>query len=191
LVVYTDLYRCAASILLLLGASSGCGGSSNGKSDDAAPTDAGSEASDKCPADTPEFVATPENGLIAMGKHGGVEARIIAANPAMPERFENTWTVRFLDSSQQALAGVDIADACVFMPAHGHGGKPKAVSMQNDAGTFELNALNLFMRGPWEVQLAVNAPGADQSTKEFTSCDRNRESPGQDLIVFRVCVPDD
>jgi len=145
----------------------------------------------RCPADTPMFSAAPDSGLLVMGKRNTVQGRIIQADPAQPERFENDWTVQFSDPTGVPLDNLTISNACAFMPVHGHGGEPKEV-MASGAATFTLVGLNLFMRGPWEVQLAVSAgPAAAVAQSETTSCDRDRRQPGSDLLVFRACILDD
>lgn len=166
----------------------GCSGQA-GEREEAGAADA--QMSARCPADTPEFVATPEGGLLARGKNETVQVRVIAAMPATPERFMNDWTVRFMDPTGSAIAGVAISDVCVYMPVHGHGGAPREVAKTGEPGTVALNGLNLFMRGPWEIQLAVSASPTEPSAREVTSCDREARRPGSDLVRFRVCVPDD
>jgi hypothetical protein len=51
--------------------------------------------------------------------------------------------------------------------------------------------LNLFMRGLWEVEVAVESDAVDGSRREYTKCDVDRRKSGSDLITFRACVPDD
>ena len=180
--------RAICALLCIVSVAVGCGedaadGDSRGAID--------AQVSATCLDDTPEFIATPEDGMIARGKNETVQARVIAADPAMPERFENDWIVRFTDAANVPLDDVEIVDACVFMPVHGHGGVPRNVGEAGEPGTFELKGLNLFMRGPWEVQLAVNTARGASSSAEATSCDRDRSKTGRDLVLFRVCVRDD
>ncbi len=145
----------------------------------------------KCAEDTLAFSATPDAGTTATSRGGAIQARVIHADPAMPERYNNDWVVRFMDPSGTTLEDVEIADACAFMPVHQHGGAPRDTSAMDDAGTFGLVGLNLFMRGPWEVQLAVNSEASGATSEEYTACDRKRQHPGADLVIFRVCVPDE
>ena len=180
--------RAVRALVCLVAVAIGCGEDSP-DADSMRAIDA--QVSARCLDDIPEFIATPEDGMLARGKNDTVQARVIAADPAMPERFENDWTVRFTDAAGATLDEVEIVDACVFMPVHGHGGVPREVTEAGEPGTFELKGLNLFMRGPWEVQLAVNTTDGTNSPVESTSCDRDRKRPGRDLVLFRVCVPDD
>jgi len=173
------------AVLVLLG----CGAESPVAGDSMEPADAGLSA--RCPTDTPEFSATPATGLLARAKKDSIQARIIKAEPAMPERFENDWTIRLTDLAGAPLNDIEIADACVYMPVHGHGSAPSGVTGAGEPGTFDLKGLNLFMRGPWEVQLAVSSASVAGPAAEATNCDRNKSRPGHDLLVFQVCVPDD
>jgi hypothetical protein len=57
------------------------------------------------------------------------------------------------------------------MPAHRHTGiKPTRVEALDD-GRFDVADINMWMSGPWEVQLTVDS-----------------ESEGSDFIVFDVCI---
>lgn len=148
-------------------------------------------ATARCPEDTPAFSAGPDSGLLVAGNRSTVQARIVQADPAQPTRFENDWTVQFSDPNGMVLDDLVIANACAFMPVHGHGGVPKEV-IKTGAGTYSFVGLNLFMRGPWEVQLAVSssaAAGAPNS--EATNCDRDRRQTGSDMVIFRACISDD
>ena len=145
----------------------------------------------RCPVDTPVFSAAPDSGLLVLGNRNIVQGRIVQAEPAQPERFENDWTVQFSDAAGAPLDDLTIANACAFMPVHGHGGVPKEV-VKSGPATFTLTGLNLFMRGPWEVQLAVSSVSAAGATAlEATSCDRDRRQAGNDLLIFRACISDD
>lgn len=152
-----------------------------------------SEAADeqaRCPADTPSFSVGPDTGLLAVGKRLAVQGRIVDAQPAEPERFENDWTVRLLDASGAPQDDIMITDACAYMPVHAHGAAPKELRKTGPA-TFMLSGLNLFMRGPWEVQLAVSSAATGASGQETTNCDRERRRGGSDLVIFRACIADD
>ena len=183
---------CSAAAVLALGCASGSDTAEpqTGAMADAADADAASGTA-RCPADTPMFSAAPDSGLLVVGNRSTVQGRIIQAEPAQPERFENDWTVQFSDLAGVPLDNLAISSACAFMPVHGHGGEPKEV-VKSGAGTFSLMGLNLFMRGPWEVQLAVRAGAmADVAQSEATNCDRERRQAGSDLVVFRACISDD
>ncbi len=159
--------------------------------DDATVSDGGADdgGSVACPADLPEL-RVGEKGTLVVGKRGLVQARLEAASSVPPVRYENTWTVALETADGATLDDAEIVDACAFMPLHGHGAAPKAVRMLDD-GRFELDALNLRMAGPWEIQLAVRAANLQSGSESFTSCDRRALHPGLDYVVFHACVRDD
>ena len=154
------------------------------------PSGGAATGDDRCPMDTPMFAASPDSGLLVMGKRNTLRARIIRAQPAQPERFENDWTIRLTDANGMPIVGAELVDVCTFMPVHGHGGAPQEVG-ETEPATFVLTGLNLFMRGPWEVQIATKTGAAGAAIQDTTSCDRERRRPGSDLLRFQVCVPDD
>ena len=67
---------------------------------------------------------------------------------------------------------MELADATPFMPVHGHDGfYDPVVTALDEPGQFQVDDLNLWMVGPWEVRLMVES-----------------ETAGGDYIVFHVCV---
>jgi hypothetical protein len=120
-----------------------------------------------CPAGIP----TVAPGLQAGGKQFAM--KVIAAMPAEPERYANSWTVELTarDGSSPALdARIDHGQT--FMPIHGHDGRvvPSSTSLAEPA-QFEVDRLNFTMRGPWEVRFWLKSP-----------------SVSEDYVVFNVCV---
>jgi hypothetical protein len=148
------------------------------------------DAGAACPADLPDFRAG-KDGTLVLGEQGLVQARLQAASAIPPVRYENTWTIALSGAEGGELQDVEIVDACAFMPLHGHGAAPKRVRALAEQGQFELEALNLRMAGPWEIQLAVRAASLTSDAESFTSCDRRSLHPGLDYLVFHVCVRDD
>jgi hypothetical protein len=146
-----------------------------------------------CAKGTPELTVGEMDGLTAMGKHKLIQARVIAADHQPPERYYNTWTVQFLDDKGEPLDDVKVENACAYMPLHLHGNPPRKVTPQDDPDKVELNDLNLFMPGAWEIQLAVTSPSAASGpAKDYTNCDaKTQRGPGSELIVLTVCQPND
>ena len=166
-------------LVLALFASAACGGDGPveqrphdaGTAADAAEDESpeGEEAAFQgCPDSLPAFAL----GMQARVVEGGIQARLVAASPAPPLRYLNDWTVEFADAEGNALEDVRIESARPFMPLHGHDGnlQPKLRGL-SAAGQFSIADLNLFMRGPWEIQLRVHS-----------------ESAGDGYVVFDVCV---
>lgn len=121
-----------------------------------------------CPDSVPPFAL----GMQARVVEGSIHASVIEASPAPPMRYLNDWTVELSDAQGNALEDVRIESARPFMPVHGHDGnlQPKVRAL-SEPGRFSVADLNLFMRGPWEIQLRLHA-----------------ESAGDGYVVFDVCV---
>ncbi|MBC8070126.1 MAG: FixH family protein [Deltaproteobacteria bacterium] len=110
--------------------------------------------------------------MLGMEKSGtALTVRFVDAMPAPPARYENTWTLEVLDAS-----GAPVDDATLevepFMPDHNHGTGIAAVVTKLEApGQLEIEPIDLFMPGLWEVRL------------RFTLADQTRDD-----ITFSFCV---
>ena len=121
-----------------------------------------------CPDDLDAFSI----GMEATGEDGAVMARLLDASPAPPEKFTNDWTLEFVDAEGGAIEDLEITMARPWMPAHQHDGTfAPVIEGLDDPGTFQVDDLNLWMRGHWEVQIDVSSASA-----------------GDDYIVFDVCI---
>jgi hypothetical protein len=115
-----------------------------------------------------------ELGTEAIGLSRLVSSRLVAADPAPPERYLNDWTLDFFDDEGTPIEDIQITMARSFMPTHGHDGTfAPTVTKLSEPGRFEVAKLNLWMRGPWLVQLNVSSPQV-----------------GDDYIEFSVCIDD-
>lgn len=120
-----------------------------------------------CGADIPTF----KLGLEADGEQGRYTAKIVDAMPAPPKQYRNAWVLDFLDAVGEPASDLVIDKVRPWMPSHAHDGRivPK-VEAAEAPGSFSVTDINMWMPGPWEVQLTVNG------------------SAGDDYVVFRVCV---
>jgi hypothetical protein len=143
----------------------------------------------RCPDGIPEFFAGETSGSEATGENDQVMARVIAADHVPLKRFSNTWTVELTSPDGTPLEGVEIVEACAYMPVHRHGLPPRAVKALAEPGRFVLDRLNFTMRGPWEMQLAVNVDGEAEASGRATDCDPT--ASGSDYLAFQVCVMDE
>lgn len=180
-----------AAIAAMLG--SACTGDDDDHGDHGHPNgDHDADAADpdvRCPDDIPELFAGETSGSETTGVNSLVNARVIAASATpYPKKFINKWTIELTDADGAPLEDAQIVDNCAFMPVHGHGSPSKVVAL-DEPGRFELTALNFIMRGPWEVQLAVDAESLPAETARAPSC-RNAEA-GKDYLVFEICVKDE
>ncbi len=108
-------------------------------------------------------------GLSQLGDEGLATFELVAANPAPPEQFDNTWTVKVSDSGGMPVAGA-VTFADTWMPDHGHA-SPKAITTTELAdGEYVLEPVNLFMPGLWEI--TVNAELSDGTVEKtvFSFC---------------------
>jgi hypothetical protein len=190
--------RCSFGLgLALLGALLGCSGDDDHHQTEEAGIGAaggGAFAPVPCPVDTPKFGAGPAGiGLEAVGNKQIAKVRVIDAMPKTPVKFENDWTVAFLDAQGAPLADAQlptVVAACAYMPVHGHSEPPQSIQPGAEPGTFRLNKLNLSMVGPWEVQLAVSSATLGGTADQYTQCDSRSRSPGNDKIILNTCISD-
>jgi hypothetical protein len=148
----------------------------------------------RCPDDIPEFFAGPTKGTAGIGKRKLVKARVIEAShiPPLVMSSENAWTVELTDIDDVPLDDVAIEQACLFMTVHRHGVSLPADDVKPiQRGQFELKNMNFFMRGPWEIELAVNTPADVSTGTELTDCDRSKLHPGVELVTLHICLRDD
>jgi hypothetical protein len=111
--------------------------------------------------------------LAGMSKDGVnqlFQFRLVESTPAPPEKGDNTWIVDVLDF--QDSTPVDSADITVmpFMPDHGHGSPIAAeIAPTGDPGQFQVDRVNLWMPGLWEVTIAAD-DGTEQDETIFSFC---------------------
>lgn len=120
-----------------------------------------------CPATTPAFAL----GMSARVVRGSISAQVVEATAVPPRLFLNDWTVQFSGADGRAADDVTITKATPYMPIHMHSGNvPVAITKLDQLGTFKVEHLNLWMRGPWEIQLTLNS------------------ASGEGYVIFDVCI---
>lgn len=149
----------------------------------------------KCAADTPVFTATPSSGLTLPSASKALSARVTAAKPAEPMRYRNDWTLQFFDAAGAPVNDIEVNDVCAWMYVHNHGGPATKVTPTPDKSIFQITELNLFMAGPWSVEIVASSPSHPGAGGEYTKCEeattgQNRRV-GTDKIVIPVCVKDE
>ena len=145
-------------------------GASDAGSADAATGDAGAaDTMVVCPDDAVD-ASSFALGMPVMGDNQKIQAKLIAAMPTPPARYNNDWTIEFMDASGNALSDVDLTKAYADMPYHGHGKAATSMTKLSDPGQFDVG-INLFMRGYFDVQFSVSSPSA-----------------GDDMLHFKYCV---
>jgi hypothetical protein len=187
----------APAAALLLSMLSGCPGDGDKNTEDAGSNvdyvDAPDSGMVACPADTPEFVATPENGISAEGDRGLYKVQLIASKPEeLVIKDQIDWTVLITDADGKP-ADVGIAAACAYMPVHGHGLPPfDGVEKLSEPGQYKLKGLFFMMSGPWEVQFAIAPADEGETPVSYTSCDAKagKRHPAKDYAVLNLCLKD-
>mgnify|MGYP001552691117 CR=1 FL=1 len=102
-----------------------------------------------------------------MGKNGVFETKLMASDPAPPDRGNNTWTVAVSDASGPPVTGATI-DVKPYMPDHGHGTPIIATVTDKGDGSYLITPVNLFMVGLWQVTLTIDQAGkSDQVVYDF------------------------
>lgn len=117
---------------------------------------------------TDEFVV----GLQKDGDGAKLDYSMMSADPAPPQRGDNTWIIRINDVAAGApLVGATL-DVVPFMPAHGHD-SPKTVNITAGSvpGEYVLSPVNLWMPGVWETTIqATSMDGTMTDTALYTFC---------------------
>jgi hypothetical protein len=122
-----------------------------------------------CPESTPVF----ELGMSSAGDEGRITAVLRDASAVPPVRYFNDWALEFVDADGAPLEDVEVLRARAYMRVHNHFGTPDptVVQREDEPAVFDFTRINLFMRGPWEVQLTLRS-----------------EAAGEDDVVVNVCV---
>ncbi len=148
----------------------GCGGGETGTSGESTTTTTSATTTE-----TPACAADPRAQVYAVGlsgssADGAVTITFVDADPAPPAKGNNTWTVTIEDAAGDPIGGATI-ETTAYMPDHGHTSpiKPAATSL-DDKGTYQIDPVNLFMPGIWEVTLTVTPTGGTAEAVKFTFC---------------------
>jgi hypothetical protein len=109
-------------------------------------------------------------GLERSGEH--VTVRFVDAMPAPPARFDNTWILEVLDVTTGMPVDGVVLEGEARTSNHTHRTSiATKVTVMDAPGQLELDPVNLFMPGLWEVRLHFTMPDA-----------------AEDEVVFRFCV---
>lgn len=119
----------------------------------------------------PDTIPTFRLGLEAAGRDDLYTAVIVDAMPSPPQQFLNHWVVDFVDADGAPVADIEIDFVEPFMPAHAHdGARDPEWQPLDEPGRFDVDFINMWMPGPWEVRFDVSGLA------------------GSDHIVFDVCI---
>lgn len=109
-------------------------------------------------------------GLSKVGEQQRMTFTLVSFDPAPPQRDNNHWTLKL---ETMPSPGTPVTDATMtvrpFMPDHKHGAKdPAKIMPGGEPGIYELDPINMWMPGLWEVTIQVT--GADSDRAVFRFC---------------------
>jgi hypothetical protein len=175
----------------------GCGGSPAASSASAVGATSSSVFST---CDTETRALPYQAGLHVNSSAGGYQVKLVEALPSAAVSGQATWTIEVTaasgsgaaspgaPSTGQAIDGLEIS-AAPFMPDHGHGTAPVAVTPKGQ-GRYELSPVHLFMSGYWEVKLGLKqGPASAIATAPSTTSTSTASAPttaAQDQAVDRA-----
>lgn len=111
-----------------------------------------------------------EDFTVDMSKMGtGSSVTIVDAMPAMPDRGDNTWTVRIADAAGNPEESM-VVSLRPWMPDHGHGSPVEPVITDLGGGEYRIGSLNLFMPGLWQITFNLESPDGAADEVMFSIC---------------------
>lgn len=100
---------------------------------------------------------------------GDFKFMLMAADPAPPAKGDNDWTLQILGADDQPVDSASIK-VTPFMPDHGHGTPIKAQVTDQGDGMYDLDPVNLWMPGLWEVTLDLTTNADETATVVYRFC---------------------
>jgi hypothetical protein len=108
-------------------------------------------------------------GLSRAATDGNMKVSFVGAEPAPPQKGNNTWTVHLTDGSGKAIDGATIA-VKPYMPDHMHGSSITPQIMPMGSGDYHVELLDFFMPGVWQNTFTITPPSGAPDTVVFTFC---------------------
>ncbi len=108
---------------------------------------------------------------MGMGRQGfgrRVSATIEDSVPP-PRRADLRWIVRIDDSSGLPITGGDVV-VTTWMPDHFHPAAKPAIVTELGEGRYEVDPINLFMPGLWEIVIATTTDSIARDEVLFVFC---------------------
>jgi hypothetical protein len=137
---------------------------------EAAPADAGYEATVSCQNDPRVVPFTAD--VSKTSASGAFKVIILSADPAPPIVGTNTWMVKAQDATGAPVPTPPKVEP--FMPDHNHGPSVKARATAQPDGTFQVTPIEFIMTGVWRITFTVPAlidGGAPESVAFFFCVD--------------------
>jgi hypothetical protein len=97
-------------------------------------------------------------GLEKVGA-AGVKVRLMESVPAPPAKGDNAWLLEIVGPGDDPLDDLDLT-VVPWMPEHGHGTpKRPVIAPAAGDGRYQVDDVNLWMPGVWEITVTVDADG--------------------------------
>jgi hypothetical protein len=120
----------------------------------------------ECGSSTDRYMAN----LTKSGHDGKFSVVLQSSSPAPDGPGSEDWMILVKDSGGSSVSGATL-DVTPFMPAMGHGTPIAVVATDQGGGMYDLNPVNLFMPGEWQVTIGISKGGTT------------------DQVVFSFCIP--
>lgn len=111
---------------------------------------------------------------INLGRDGanGVRFTIVSADPVLPARGANTWTIDVTRDGQPVAVSDGMLQLTPFMPDHRHGAGVTPVWTPDPSvpGRYSVTPINLWMPGVWELTFVQTPTTGLRDQVLFTFC---------------------
>ena len=124
-------------------------------------------ASTTCGTDTRGELYAP--GMTQTGKDHLLTVKLLTSTPGPPIKGNNNWVITVTDTTGAPVDGLAIK-VIPFMPDHGHGTPILVGVTPMGNGTYDLNPVNLFMAGLWQVSINMTTTDMHVDQSVFSFC---------------------
>jgi hypothetical protein len=108
----------------------------------------------------------------AVTKVGDLTIKVVALSPRPPrQKVFNDWELEITDATGAPVVGAQLTNTNSWMEVHRHPGDRQPVVQPLAApGHYKLDNIDFTMRGPWEVQFDLQAPGGKLLPVAIKAC---------------------
>lgn len=109
-------------------------------------------------------------GMTKAGSQGELTFKLMSSTPAPPSRGNNDWSLQIVDTTSGAPVAGAIMTVVPFMPDHNHGTSIKPTITDQGSGMYDVNPVNLWMPGLWQVTVSATPTGGTLDKAVFSFC---------------------
>ncbi|HLK40923.1 MAG TPA: FixH family protein [Polyangiaceae bacterium] len=134
--------------------------------------DGGAAASEAGPSPCPSndtSIETYQANLMQMGQSKQIQFVLVDSKPGPPIVGINTFTLRLLDASGNAIPSATFPTIKLWMPYMRHGSSVIPSVMSNGDGTYSIHTIDLIMAGVWQFTFTAQS-GSTKDTAMYTFC---------------------